>query len=188
MTHAHLHDIWINTCGYWLVGMACAFRSCMCIASFPGSCVGGAHMSLGMRLACATKCKKFEKEGKAYVLSLRMWACSWTTQNVRIWSFIKTTTCFISFTRHCCSLSYSSFSTWTSRCCGYIYILSSLPFSCKVPSSRSLPSQFLPFWRWDNETASTITALRTINLRTECLIAFLSGANVCAQATSSITF
>ena len=31
--------------------------------------------------------------------------------------------------------------------------------------SSSLPSQLLPFWRHDNETASTATALRTINLR-----------------------
>ena len=35
--------------------------------------------------------------------------------------------------------------------------------------SFSLPSQLLPFWRRDNETASAATALRTINL-----LAFLS--------------
>ena len=45
---------WTNT------GVACAFWSGMCIASFPGSC--------GTRLlACATKYRKFEKESKAYV-------------------------------------------------------------------------------------------------------------------------
>ena len=32
-------------------------------------------------------------------------------------------------------------------------------------SSLLLPSQFLPFWRRDNETASTASSLRTINLR-----------------------
>ena len=31
--------------------------------------------------------------------------------------------------------------------------------------SSSLPSQLLPFWRRDSETASTAIALRTINLR-----------------------
>ena len=65
---AYFHDFRTNTCGLLLVGVACGFRSCWCIASVPGSCVGGASTNLGTRLACATKCKKFEKEGKAYVL------------------------------------------------------------------------------------------------------------------------
>ena len=37
----------------------------------------------------------------------------------------------------------------------------------------SLPSQLLPFWRCDNETASAATALRTINLR-KCIQIFVN--------------
>ena len=43
--------------------------------------------------------------------------------------------------------------------------LSSLPFSHQAPSFPLLPSQFLPFWQQDNETASAATALRMIYLR-----------------------
>ena len=71
----------------------------------------------------------------------------------------------ICFARHCC-LSYSSFSTWTSRCCGCIYALSSLPFSCQGPSSLLLLLQFFPFRHQANETTSAATVLRTIFLST----------------------
>ena len=125
------------------------------------------------------KCEKCEKEGKAYALrwkSSKMQACFWTPQNAKMWSFLKMTTRFICFARHCYSLSYSSFSTWTSRRWGCIYALS-YPFSRQalaLPSS--LPSQLLPFWRRDKETASTATALRKINLRKRVQLfgAFLS--------------
>ena len=95
----------------------------------------------------------------------------WTAQNARIWLFIKMTTC---------CLSYSSFSTWTSRYCGCIYALSS-PFSCHDPSSPSLLLQFFSFWRQANETTSATTVLRTIFLST-------SGTDVCTQATPSIAY
>ena len=106
-------------------------------------------------------------EGKAYALSwksLRMWARFRTAQNAKIWSFLKTTTRFICFVRRCCSFSYSSFSTRTSRRWGCMY---APPFSHQDPIalSSSLPSQLLPFWSRDDETASAATALRTINLR-----------------------
>ena len=68
---------------------------------------------------------------------------------------------FYCYARCCCSLS--PFSTWTSRHWGYIYALSSPPISRQALSSLLL-SQLLPFWHRDNETASTATALRTINL------------------------
>ena len=64
------------------------------------------------------------------------------------------------------------------------------PFHAKfLALSSSLPSQFLPFWRCNNETASAATALRTINFHKctqlqDILIAFLS---VCVQATPLIT-
>ena len=102
----------------------------------------------------------------------RMRARFWTTQNAKIWSFIKTTH-FICFTRHCCSLSYTSFSTWTSRHWGCINALSSPPFLRQALAlSSSLPSQLLPFWRRYNETASAATALR-INL-CKCIQLFVN--------------
>ena len=125
--------------------------------------------------ACATKCEKCEKEGKVYALcwkSLIMRAHFRTAQNAKIWSFIETTTRFICFARCCCSPSYSLFSTQTSRCLGCIYTLSSPPFLRQALSS-SLPSQLLPFWRHDNETASAATALGTINLR-KCIQLFVN--------------
>ena len=137
MPRVHLHDLWTNTCGLLLVGVACAF---------------------GMKWA--TKC---EKESKVYVLrwkGSRMWARFRTAQNERIWSFLKTTTWLICFARLCCSHSNSLFSMQTSRPCGCIYAV----FSHQAPSSSSLPSQFLPFWCRDNETASVTTALKTLNL------------------------
>ena len=113
--------------------------------------------------------------------------------------FLKMATCFICFTRRCRFLSYSSLPMQTSWRCGCIYALSSLPFSCQVPIAlfSLLPSQFLPFWCCDNETATAATALRMINLRNctqlickqDVLIAFLSGMDVCcAQAPPSIAF
>ena len=134
MPRVHLHDVWTNTCG--LVDVARAF-----------GLVG---------YACATKCEKCEKEGKAYALhwkSSRMRACFWTAQNAKIWSFIETTTRFICFARRCCSLSYSSFSTRTSRRLGCIYTLSSPPFSCQAPTSFFLAPittfAILTSWQWD---------------------------------------
>ena len=126
----HPHDLWTNTCGLLLVGVARAV---------------GTSMN-------EQWCKKRKAKLTYYIE--RMWVCFWTAQNERIWSFLKTTTCFICFARHCCSLLCLSFWMRTSWHCGCIYTLSSLPFSCQAPSSSSLPSQFLPFWRHDNGTAS----------------------------------
>ena len=121
MPRAHLHDLWTSTFG--LVGVATCSWSVM-------------HVQ-------RTKCKKCEKEGKAYALrwkSSRMWAHFQTAQNAKIWSFIKTTMCFICFARRCCSLSYSLFSTQTSQRWVCIYALSS-PFSHQAPNFFfSLPS------------------------------------------------
>ena len=68
--------------------------------------------------------------------------------------------------------------------------LSSLPFLCQAPSHSSLRSQFLPFCRCNNETASAATVLRTITTfcKQGILIAFQSGPDVCAQATPLIAF
>ena len=106
--------------------------------------------------ACAMKCKKCEKEGKAYALhwkGLKMWVRFRTAQNAKIQSILKTTTHFICFTRCCCSLSYSSFSTQTSRRWGCIYALSSHLFSHQTPSSFFLAPittfAILTSWQWD---------------------------------------
>jgi len=149
MPRAHLHDLWTNTCG--LVGVAHAF-----------GLVG--H-------ACAAKCEKCEKEGKAYALrwkSSRMRARFRTAQNAKIWSFLKTTMRFICFARRCCSLSYLSFSTRTFTLCLLLRFRARL-----LALSSSLPSQLLPFWHRDNETASAATVLRTINLR-KCIQFFVN--------------
>ena len=146
MPRAHLNYLWTNTCG--LVSRR------------------GRGMCMGLS---STKCEKCE-EGKAYVLRWKSFedvsAVSNRTERARIWSFLKTTTRFIGFARRCCSLSYSSFSTRTSRRCGCIYALCLLfRFRARILAlSSSLPSQFLLFWRRDNETASAASALRTINL------------------------
>ena len=59
--------------------------------------------------------------------------------------------------------------THRSRCglqgFGAAFTLSSSFSRQALAHSSSLPSQLLPFWRRDNETASATTALRTINLR-----------------------
>ena len=115
-----------------------------------------------------------------------MWACFCTAQNTKIWSFIKTTMCFICFTRRCCSLSYSSFSTWTSRQWGCIYAL------CSPQSFRTRLSFFfapittfaiLTLWQWDRSRRYS-----TENDKQDVLIAFLSGTHVCTQATPLIAF
>ena len=151
----HLHNLWTNTCG--LVGVAHAF-----------GLVG--H-------ACTTNEVWKVWEGRQRVrimlkVFLRMRVHFRTAQNVKTWPFIKTTTCCTCFTRLCCcSLSYSSFLMQTRWGC--IYTLSSPPFLCQAPSSSLLPSQLLPFWHCDNETASAATALRTINLR-KCIQLFVN--------------
>ena len=66
-----------------------------------------------------------------YVKRVRECERVFKMHNVKIWSFLKTTTCFICFPRCCCSLSYSLFSMRTSRRCGCIYTLSSLPFCAR---------------------------------------------------------
>ena len=110
----------------------------------------------GQSHACATKCEKCEKEGKAYALhwkGLKMWVRFRTTQNAKIRSILKTTTHFFCFARCCYSLSYSSFSTQTSWCCGCIYALSSPLFLHQAPSSFFLAPittfAILTSWQWD---------------------------------------
>ena len=110
---------------------------------------------------CVTKCEQCEKDGKAYVRwkSLRMWSQFQTAPNVRIWSFFKTVRhfFFLCFAGHGSSLSYSSFSMWTSRGCGCIYFLC-LCF-CFRASLLTLSSLFAwQFWHRNNETASAATA------------------------------
>ena len=101
MPRMHLNDLWTNTCGLLLVGVARTFGT--------------------VNYACATKCEKCKKEGKAYVERVaRMWVQFRTTQNARIWLFLKTTTCFICFARCWCFLLYSLFLMRTSWHCGCI--------------------------------------------------------------------
>ena len=153
MPRMHLNDLRTNTCG---------------LDSRRGTCFWDSRS----RMCNEVWIFKCEKEGKAYILhwkSMRMWAQFQTSQNIHMCSnltkhphvlFLKTTMQLICFARYCCSLSYSSFSGWTSWTCGCFYTLSSLPFLCQAPSSFFLFS----FWRHDNETASAATALRSISV------------------------
>ena len=110
-------------------------------------------------LCICNKVWKVWERGQAYVLcwkSFRMWAHLRAAWNARIWSFLKMTMHFICIGRCCCSLLYSSFS---SQRCGCIYALYLLFRFCArlLALSSSLPSQFLSFWRHNNETASAAT-------------------------------
>ena len=136
MPLVHFQDLWTNTCG--LVGVARAFGSVMHVQQ-------------------SVKC---EKEGKMYALcwkSSRMWARFRTAQNAKIWSFLKTATCFICFARCCCSLSYSSFLTRTSQRWNCIYALSS-PFSRQAPSSFFLAP--ITFCHFDIVTMRPLASLQ----------------------------
>ena len=73
----------------------------------------------------------------------RMWAQFRTVPNARIWLFFKTTTRFICFARHCCSLilivlDADFMALWVHLCC-----LSSLPFSRQASSSFGWLRTFL---------------------------------------------
>ena len=79
----------------------------------------------------------------------------------------------------------------------HLHSLSSLLFSRQAPSSFFFApiTIFAILMRRDNETTSATTALRTItyvSVTTFCkqdiLYAFLSGADVCTQATRLIAF
>ena len=95
----------------------------------------------------------------------RMCVQFWTAQNVRIWSLLKKTTCFICFARRCCSLSYSSFSKRTSWRCSCICALCLLfRFRARLLALPRSHHNFCHFCRRNNETTSATTALRTINL------------------------
>ena len=149
MPHAHLNDFWTNTCALLLVGVANAFGT-----------VG--HVQ--QRVKSVRRMVK-----RTYIE--RVWGCDHvrfqTEPNVRIWLFFKTVRrffFFLCFSGHGSSLSYSSFSMWTSRGCGCIYFLC-LCF-CFRASLLTLSSLLVwQFWHRNNETASAATALRMINLR-----------------------
>jgi len=86
------------------------------------------------------------------------WVHFRTTQNAKVWWFLKMTTCFICFARRCCSLTYSSFLTWTYGVEAAFMLCLLLRFRTRLLALSSLlPSQLLPFWRHDNETASAAT-------------------------------
>ena len=132
----HLNDLWSNTCGLLLVGVAHAL----------GTVDHVQQVWEGWQSVCWK--------------SLRMWPQLWTTLNVRIWSFLKTAMHFLCFANRCSSLLCSLFLTQSSRGCGCIYALCiCFHFRASLLAlSSSLMSQFLPFWCRDNETASAATA------------------------------
>ena len=75
MPHAHLNNLWINTCG--LVS-----RHGMCFWDCRSMHVQQSGKSVRRRAKCTYHVERV----------LRMWAPFWTPQNARIWLFLKTTT------------------------------------------------------------------------------------------------
>ena len=104
----------------------------------------------------------------------RMWGRFRTAQHTtQGYEFFKTTARFICYARRCCSLSYSSFLTRTSRRCGCIYAL------CLLIRFRA---RFLALSSCSHHhfVVATMRPLAPQGI----LIAFLSGTDVCAQATT----
>ena len=135
MPRAHLYDLWTNTCG--LVGVAHAFE------------IGSGTVGY----ACATKCEKCEKEGKAYPLgwkSSRMRARFRTAQNAKIWSFLKMARRFICFAWRLL-LSRTRRSRRGLHGLEAAFTLSSPPFSRQAPSFFFLASiTTLTSSQWDH--------------------------------------
>ena len=157
----HLNDLWTNTCGLISRRGTCFWAgwSCMCNEVWK---VWEGRQSIRITLKelenvsmflNPTECKDMVVSQDDHMLYL--------------------------LARRCCSLWCSLFSIRTSWHWGCIYVLSS-PFSRQALAlSSSLPSQLLPFWRRDKETASAATVLRKINLRKRIQLfgAFLSVTN-----------
>ena len=140
MPRMHLNDLWTNTCG---------------LVSRRGTCFWDGSV---MHVQRSVKSVRRKAKRMYYV----------EFENVSVFSNRTTRrrprALFASLGT--AALSYSSFSTRTSQCCGCIYTLSSPLFSCQAPSSFFLtPITIFAIWRRDNESASAATALRTINLR-----------------------
>ena len=137
MPHMHLHDLWTNTCG---------------LVSRCGTCFWDGSV---MHVQRSVKSVRRKAKHTYYV----------EFENVSVFLNAKTTTCFICFPWHCCSLVLiildADFTVlWLH------FTLSSPPFSCQAPSSFFLtPITIFAIWCRDNESASAATALRTINLR-----------------------
>ena len=99
MSCVHLNDLWTKTCDLL---------------------VGGARALGTVNHACATKCEKYEK-CMYYVEGVQGCERGFEPHRMHEYGhFSQTTTHFICFTRHCCSLSYSLLSTRTSQHCGCI--------------------------------------------------------------------
>ena len=120
-------------------------------------------MCFGDDWPCATKCEQCE-DGKAYVKRVKKVSKVLNTSlKVRIWSFLKTTTCFFA------SLAAAPFIRSHRSCHGLHGVVAvfwpSVFAFVFVPVSQFFLTHshhnFLPFWHRDNETASTTTALET---------------------------
>ena len=126
----------------------------------------------GQSWMCNKRSVKSVRRHALHWKSLRMRAHFQTAQNTKIWSFIKTTMHFIRFAKHA-ALSHTHPSRHRLRGIEAAFTLCLLRFRTRLLALSSLlPSQLLPFWRCDNETTSTATALRMMNL-----LAFLSVTN-----------
>ena len=124
--------------------------------------------------ACAMKYEKCE-EDKAYVLRVESFDDVSAVSNHTECSFLKTTTRLICFVRHCCSLSYSSFSCDADFTALWLHLrsLSSLPFLRQALSF--FPRFQHNFCHFDVETMRPLVQLQhwLTFCKQDILIAFL---------------
>ena len=148
MPHTHLHNLWTNTCG--LVGVARTF-----------GLVG--H-------ACATNksVKSVRRQAKRTHYVERVWECEHVFEPHRTQRYgcfsRRPCTLFASLGAAALSCTHRSRRRLHSVEAAFTLCLL-LRFHARLLAlSSSLPSQLLPFWCRDNETASAIAVLRTIKL------------------------
>ena len=139
MPRAHLNDLWTNMCR---------------LVSRHGACFWDCRFVHVQRSV-----KSVRRAKRTYYVERvsRMWVRFHTTQNVRMWYFLKMTMHFVCYARHCCSL---------------VLIVLDADFTALRLHLFSL----LSCHRCNNETASATTVLRMItyvSVHEQHLIAFL---------------
>ena len=148
MPHTHLHNLWTNTCG--LVGVARTFGL--------------------VSHACATNksVKSVRRQAKRTHYVERVWECEHVFEPHRTQRYGRLSrrpcTLFASLGAAALSCTHRSRRGLHSVEAAFTLCLLLRFHPRLLALSSSLPSQLLPFWRRDNETASAITALGTIKL------------------------
>ena len=120
--------------------------------------------------SCATKCEKCEKNGQAYIKSIREVSKVFSTSpNMRMWLFLKIAMHFVCFAWVAGAplFLHSLILLWTSQgsgCILHVCLLSLCLSSCLSPFSSTLSSQFSAILTSRQWTTSTARVLGMINL------------------------